>query len=82
MRVSIVNGKIVGYNTISEQAAKWNTTVGAIKQMVNRSLIHEEDYICLIDSISQHNIYFFADDLEKPTRKTKTGKRIKGDEDD
>lgn len=69
MRVSIVDGKIVGYNTISEQAAKWNTTVGAIKQMVNRGQIDNEDYICLLGTNPHQNVYYFAEGLEKPTRR-------------
>lgn len=74
MRVSIVDGKIVGFNSITEQAKKWNTTVPAIKQMMHRGLIYEEDYICILGDIPTHNVYFFADDLEKPTKDIKRRK--------
>ena len=77
MRVSIIDGRIVGFNTISEQAILWNTTPAAIRQMLNRGLIDSNDYICLKGDKSQHNVYFFAEDLEKPTRKTKTGSERK-----
>lgn len=73
MRVSIIDGKIVGYNTIAEQAKIWGTTPAAIKQMVKRNLIDPEDYICILGNSSKNNAYFFAEDLEKPTRKTKCG---------
>ena len=69
MRVSIVDGRIVGYITIQEQAAKWSTTIGAIKQMVNRGQIDEGDYICLLGINPQQNVYYFAEGLEKPTRR-------------
>ncbi len=71
MRVSIVDGRIVGYITIQEQAAKWSTTIGAIKQMVNRGQIDDEDYICLLGTSPHQNVYYFAEGLEKPTKRTK-----------
>lgn len=69
MRVSIVDGRIVGYITIQEQAAKWNTTIAAIKQMVNRGQIDDGDYICLLGTSPHQNVYYFAEGLEKPTRR-------------
>lgn len=69
MRVSIVDGRIVGYLTIREMAAKWSTTNAAIKQMVIRGQIDDGDYICLLGTNPQQNVYYFAEDLEKPTRR-------------
>lgn len=69
MRVSIVNGRIVMYPTIREQAAKWGTTVGAIKQMIIRGQIDKGDYICLLGTNPQQNVYYFAEGLKKPTRR-------------
>lgn len=76
MRVSIVDGKIKGYNTIIEQAAKWNTTPANIRYMLQEGLIHEEDYICILGNAPNHNVYFIREDLEKPTRDISHGKYL------
>lgn len=73
MQVSIEDGRIVGFNTVNEQAVLWNTTPSAIRQMVNRGQINPEDYICLKGDSPVHNVYYFVNGLEKPTRKTKCG---------
>ena len=74
MRISIIDGRIVGYNSVNEQAEIWGVTPGAIRQMIKRGQINSEDYICLLGDTPNHNIYYFAVGLEKPTRKTKCGK--------